>query len=519
MAMVNQAQSRPTRAPKTPISRRKSIADKLDMDLAKEDLRKDDEERLEELIENLASWLTQLLGIPVTPDNFLDTLRNGTVLCSVANKINGAAQRYRKEHPDTDIKLPTKSVGKYHTRCQPLSFHARENVSKFVRWAGDFGVGDALLFNSEDLIVGDGKKVALCLQAIVKKTKLFMPTLDFEISKMVAVLRDLGTLLGSNFGTNLQTDNNHKDKIMDNLIIERGFWRGIQQRISDALKSESSIKRDVNHQDMQMLKLLGISQISRSKMENTIEESRREEMLKVLQAAAKNDHRNSCRNMVSDNENDRSVSENGESVEDETSSDQSNLETEEEATIVQVLSRPKYQFVSVKVSGTPSKMPSSEVLLTPEMFFYGANRPKYEDLSLDMFMQGYTAMLSDERVTEVERSGRLKLLQLIFTNIVKKGWVAMRETHKKITELIHSGDLGWSDELDTTFNMLIEEHMISRSCSEDNSVSRTSSTKRAGCSSCGGRTPLRGRRTTPLTVTRHVVRKNSENRSMTATGS
>ena len=47
-----------------------------------------------------------------------------------------------------------------------------------------------------------------------------------------------------------------------------------------------------------MLKLLGISQISRSKMENTIEESRREEMLKVLQAAAKNDHRNSCRNMV-----------------------------------------------------------------------------------------------------------------------------------------------------------------------------------------------------------------------------
>ena len=51
---------------------------------------------------------------------------------------------------------------------------------------------------------------------------------------------------------NLQSDNNHRDKTMDNLIIERGFWRGIQQRISDALKSESSIKRDVNHQDMQV---------------------------------------------------------------------------------------------------------------------------------------------------------------------------------------------------------------------------------------------------------------------------
>ena len=32
----------------------------------------------------------------------------------------------------------------------------------------------------------------------------------------------------------------------------------------------------------------------------------------------------------------------------------------------------------------------------------------------------------------------------------------MRETHKKVTELIHSGDLNWTDELDQTFEMLIE---------------------------------------------------------------
>lgn len=43
--------------PQTPISRRKSITEKLDMDLAKEDLRRDDEERLEELIENLARYM------------------------------------------------------------------------------------------------------------------------------------------------------------------------------------------------------------------------------------------------------------------------------------------------------------------------------------------------------------------------------------------------------------------------------------------------------------------------------
>ena len=115
-------------------------------------------------------------------------------------------------------------VGKYHKRCQPLSFHARENVAKFMRWAADFGVGDALLFNSEDLIVGDGKKVALCLQVIARKTKLFIPTLDFEVSKMVAVLRDLGTLLGTNLATvskkNLQSNltcHSHIQSCLQNL--------------------------------------------------------------------------------------------------------------------------------------------------------------------------------------------------------------------------------------------------------------------------------------------------------------
>ena len=51
-----------------------------------------------------------------------------------------------------------------------------------------------------------------------------------------------------------QRESTHtRDRIMDTMITEKGFWRGIQQRISDALKSESSVKRDVNQQDMQVL--------------------------------------------------------------------------------------------------------------------------------------------------------------------------------------------------------------------------------------------------------------------------
>ena len=55
------------------------------------------------------SWLTQLLGIPITSANFLTTLRDGTVLCTVANKINGAALRFKAQYPNTEVKLPSRS--------------------------------------------------------------------------------------------------------------------------------------------------------------------------------------------------------------------------------------------------------------------------------------------------------------------------------------------------------------------------------------------------------------------------
>ena len=54
------------------------------------------------------SWLTQLLGIPVTSETFLTTLRDGVVLCTVANKIQLAAVKYKTKHPETDVNLPQK---------------------------------------------------------------------------------------------------------------------------------------------------------------------------------------------------------------------------------------------------------------------------------------------------------------------------------------------------------------------------------------------------------------------------
>lgn len=44
--------------------------------------------------------------------------------------------------------------------------------------------------------------------------------------------------------------------------------------------------------------------------------------------------------------------------------------------------------------------------LSPEQFFFGSTKPRYEDLTLELFMQGYTALLADERLVIIKEHGR-----------------------------------------------------------------------------------------------------------------
>jgi hypothetical protein len=82
------------------------------------------------------------------------------ILCRVANKIHSAALQYKREHtaPAPGL-LPPAGISKYHSTCEQSSFHARENIAKFVGWARAWGVADSLLFSSDELISGNGKQV------------------------------------------------------------------------------------------------------------------------------------------------------------------------------------------------------------------------------------------------------------------------------------------------------------------------------------------------------------------------
>lgn len=145
--------------------------------------------------------------------------------------------------------------------------------------------------------------------------------------------------------------------------------------------------------------------------------------------------------------------------------------------------------------------------LSPEQFFFGSTKPRYEDLTLELFMQGYTALLADERLTEIEQKGRLSLLQTVFREAPRQSWPELREFHRVLVEKIWSGERRWSDDITQFAQDFFKENIqkelppITLSClgsPGEGSIQQ----RRLGncCSSCGGRTPLRARRTTPLTV-------------------
>ena len=123
-----------------------------------------------------------------------------------------------------------------------------------------------------------------------------------------------------------------------------------------------------------------------------------------------------------------------------------------------------------------------QMRLSPEQFFFGSTKPRYEDLTLELFMQGYTALLADERLviikehgrcligalwsirdqampdvrttrpqlpppdyssgiwsrnntpfprlTEIEQKGRLSLLQTVFREAPRQSWPELREFHR-----------------------------------------------------------------------------------------
>uniref|UniRef100_W5M0S9 Growth arrest specific 2 like 2 n=1 Tax=Lepisosteus oculatus TaxID=7918 RepID=W5M0S9_LEPOC len=136
---------------------------------------KSSEEYLYAMKEDLAEWLTDLYGISIAVDGFLEVLETGSLLCQHANQVTRVAGEFLRQYGAGALKmrLPTSGVT-FVSSAQAATFLARDNVSNFISWCRkEMDIKDFILLGRNVSIILRRTKwpIILCLKTVLTEPK------------------------------------------------------------------------------------------------------------------------------------------------------------------------------------------------------------------------------------------------------------------------------------------------------------------------------------------------------------
>jgi hypothetical protein len=120
--------------------------------------------------EDICKWLSGLISEleDISPSTFMGRLDTGVALCKIVALIQQNVTVALESGKKLNITVPMASLS-CSTKAERGSFFARDNTANFIGWCRELGVEEAVIFESEGLVLHrDEKRVILCLLDVAR---------------------------------------------------------------------------------------------------------------------------------------------------------------------------------------------------------------------------------------------------------------------------------------------------------------------------------------------------------------